>query len=94
MRLNISRFDTEAGYDYLWILRLDSNGFQDVLQQWSGGLDQARRPFSPQPFSLMARKQEVHPNSFVMPMVPLLLLRQALIKGKLGRLLAAALIFL
>ena len=38
----MSRFDTEAQYDYVWILRLDSNNFQDVLYQWSGKLDQAK----------------------------------------------------
>ncbi|EIE21039.1 hypothetical protein COCSUDRAFT_43400 [Coccomyxa subellipsoidea C-169] len=36
VRLNITRFSTEARYDYVWILRLDGNGFQDVLQQLSG----------------------------------------------------------
>lgn len=40
MRLNITRFDTEANFDFLWILRLDSNGFQDVLQQLSGAFYQ------------------------------------------------------
>lgn len=36
----MSRFDTEAKYDYVSILRLERSGFQDVLYQWSGSIDQ------------------------------------------------------
>ena len=45
VRLNITRFSTEAGYDFLWILRLDSGGFQDVLQQLSGAYHQVTHSF-------------------------------------------------
>lgn len=47
VRLNFSQFGTEAGYDFVWILRLDDSGFQDVLQQLSGGFYQASHPQSP-----------------------------------------------
>ncbi|CAL8469094.1 g8635 [Coccomyxa elongata] len=40
VRLNFTRFDTEEGYDFLYVLRLDSNGFQDIVQQLSGALYQ------------------------------------------------------
>jgi hypothetical protein len=40
VRLNISRFDTEAHYDYLWILQLERSGLQTVLHQLSGNLSQ------------------------------------------------------
>lgn len=40
VRLNFTRFDTEEGYDFVYILRLDINGFQDIVQQLSGALYQ------------------------------------------------------
>lgn len=36
----MTRFAIEAHYDHMWILRLDSTGFQDVLYKWSGSFDQ------------------------------------------------------
>ncbi|BDA45146.1 probable procollagen C-endopeptidase enhancer 1 [Coccomyxa sp. Obi] len=43
VRLNFTRFDTEEGYDFVYILHLNSNGFQDIVQQLSGALYQVPR---------------------------------------------------
>lgn len=40
VRLNFTRFDTEEEYDFVYVLRLDSSGFQDIVQQLSGALYQ------------------------------------------------------
>lgn len=42
LRLNFTRFDTEEGFDYVYVIAVYEDGRNEVLQKLSGGLAQVR----------------------------------------------------